>query len=196
MRSRLYLVRKRETGNFESVLAVIISLSIVFLLITAVGALSLFSPGQDTPASSYGSDVSFLESFSPGVYRPMLRLASQMDRKFLTSAHGDTLAKCYRKIQRDLLREYLREASKDFNRLYAIATAKTLLAASDPGDLSMALFEQQMSFILLVWGIEARLLFDDRLPFAVDLKPLIAHMEGLALQTRELAQPQYSYQAL
>ena len=173
----------------------IISLSIVLCLVAAVGLLTRFPPDSVRPASSCGSDVSFLENFSPGVYRPMLRLASQMDRTFLRSAHGNTLAGCYRRIQRDLLREYLREASKDFNRLYAIATAKSIRAASDPGDLSMALFEQQMTFILLAWGIEAGLLFDGLLPFAVDLKPLVGHLEGLAQQTRELARPRYSYHA-
>ena len=171
----------------------IISLAIILCLVATVGLLTRFPPDSDHPAACYGSDVSFLENFSLAAYRPMLRLASQMDRKFLSSAHGKTLAGCYRRIQRDLLREYLREASKDFNRLYAIATAKSVRAASDPGDLSMALFEQQMTFILLVWGIEAGLLFDGMLPFAVDLKPLIGHLEGLAQQTREMTCPRYSY---
>ncbi|HEX4278414.1 MAG TPA: hypothetical protein VHZ74_23830 [Bryobacteraceae bacterium] len=174
----------------------IIGLSIVLLLITAVGLLTRFAPGSDRPVSSYGSDVSFLENFSPTQYRPMLRLASQMDRKFLLSAHGETLAGCYRKIQRDLLREYLRDASRDFSRLYSIATAKCVQATSDPDDLSMGLFEQQMTFIMLVWGIEARLLVDGLVPFSFDLKSIIEQMEGLARETRALARPQYSYQAL
>jgi len=174
----------------------IVSLSIVLLLIAAVALLTCFSPRSADPAASYGSDVSFLDNFSLGVYRPMVRLASQMDRKFLSSAHGNTLAGVYRKIQRNLLREYLRETSKDFNRLHAIATAKSVRATSDPDDLSIALFEQQLTFTLLVWGIEARLVLDDFLPFAVDLEPLIVHLEGLAQQTRELVRPQYSYQAV
>jgi hypothetical protein len=173
----------------------IVSLSIIFLLIAAVALLTCFAPRSDSSSASYGSDVSFLDNFCLSAYRPMVRLASQMDRKFLSSAHGNTLAACYRKIQRNLLREYLHEASKDFNRLHGIATAKSVLATSDPEDLSIALFEGQLTFTLLVWGIEARLLLDDYLPFAVDLKPLIAHMEGLAQQTRQLARPQYSYQA-
>jgi hypothetical protein len=193
--SKRYLVQIHEPGNPWRALPVIIGLSIVVLLITAVTLLTCFSRKPEAAAVFYGSDVSFLDNFSLGAYRPMLRLASQMDKKFLSSAHGDTLATCYRKIQRKLLREYLREASKDFNRLYAIATAKTVRATSDPGDISMALFEQQMTFILLVWGIEARLLLDGLLPFAVDLKPLVAHLEGLVQQTRTLARPQYSYQA-
>jgi hypothetical protein len=173
----------------------ILSLSIIFLLTAAVGLLTYFAPRPDAPAEFYGSDASFLENFSLSTYRPMLRLAAHMDRKFLSSAHGEVLAGCYRKIQRNLLREYLRDASKDFKRMHVIATAKTVHATSDPDELSMALFEQQMTFILLVWGIEARLLLDNLLPFAVDLKPLIVQLETLAGQTRQLVRPQYSYQA-
>jgi len=175
---------------------VILSLVVVLLLVVAVAALTRFAPKPDVVTGSYGSDVSFLESFSLQTYRPMLRLATQMDRRYLTAAHGDSLAGCYRKIQRGLLREYLRDAAKDFNRLYAIANAKSLRAASDPGDLSMALFEQQMTFIMLVWGIEARLLLDRVVPFGVNLSPLINSIEGLAAQTRELARPQFGYQAV
>jgi hypothetical protein len=174
---------------------VILGLLIVLLLVAAVALMARYSPKAEDSHAFYGSDVSFLDNFSLGAYRPMLRLASQMDRKFLTSAHGEILAGCYRKIQRQLLREYLRDASKDFNRLYSIASAKTVKAVSDPGDLSMALFEQQMTFILLVWGIEARLLFDGILPLTVDLKPLVVQLEGLAQQTRELVRPQYGYTA-
>lgn len=173
----------------------IVSLSIICLLTLAVGLLTYFAP-RDGSVDFFGTDSSFLDHFSLAAYRPMLRLATQMDRKFLVAAHGKTLAGCYRKIQRNLLREYLRDASRDFKRLHAIATAKTLHATSDPNDLSMALFEQQMTFIMLIWGIEVRLLMDDVLPFAVDLEPLIGQLEGLARQTRQLARPQYSYSAL
>jgi hypothetical protein len=185
-----------ESGNIGETPPVIVSLTIVLLLVAAVGLLTWFSPKSEDLAACYGSDVSFLEHFSAGAYRPMLRLASQMDRKFLSSTHGDRLAGCYRNVQRDLLREYIREVSNDFRRLYAIATAKSVLALSDPGDLSMALFEQQITFILLVWGIEARLIFDYLCPIAVDLKPLIGHLEGLAQQARELTHPHYGYHAV
>jgi hypothetical protein len=173
---------------------VTISLAILLFLVAAIALLTWFAPEADGSAASYGSDVSFLDNFSLGTYRPMLRLASQMDRKFLKSVHSDRLAECYRKIQRNLLREYLREASRDFNRLYAIATAKAVQAASDPGNLSMALLEQQMSFVMLVWGIEARLFLDSLLPFGIDLASLVGQLAGLAQQTRELARPQYGYQ--
>lgn len=174
----------------------IAGLAIVILLVAAIAALTYYAPKPDVVAGFYGSDASFLENFSLQTYRPMLRLATQMDRRYLTSAHSASLANCYRKIQRGLLREYLRDAAKDFNRMYAIANATALRATSDPGDLSMALFEQQMTFVMLVWGIEARLLLDGVLPFAVDLKPLINSIEGLAQQTREMARPQLGYSAV
>jgi hypothetical protein len=177
-------------------MSMIISLSIILLLTVAVGLLTRFAPRPDASEGSYGTDASFLDNFSMGTYKPMLRLATQMDRKFVHSAHGETLAGCYRKIQCSLLREYLRDASKDFKRLHAIATAKTVHAKSDPEELSTALFEQQMTFIMLVWGIEARLLLDRFLPFGVDLQPIIGQLEGLANQTRQLARPQSSYQPL
>jgi hypothetical protein len=174
----------------------IISLVAVLLMMAVVLVLALLSPKPGAAESSYGSDTSFVENFSLATYRPMLRLASQIDRRFVSAAHSDSLGACYRKIQRGLLREYLRDASKDFNRLYAIATAKAVRATSDSGELSMVLFEQQMSFVLLIWGIEARLLLDGILPFAVDLGALMGHLEGLAQQTRELAQPRFGYQVL
>jgi hypothetical protein len=175
---------------------VIISLTLVVLLIVAVGLLTRFSPQSEGVVATYGSDASFIDNFSLRTYRPMLRLASQIDKEFLVRAHGKDLASCYRKIQRDLLREYLKEASKDFNRMYAIATRQAVQAVSDPGDLSIALLEQQMTFLFSMWGIEIRLLLDDYLPFAVDLQPMVAHLDGLAKLTRALVRPQYSYSAL
>lgn len=170
----------------------IIGLAIVVLLATAVALLTCFAPADGAARLNSTTDASFLENFSISLYRPMLRLAGQMDRNFLTAAHGKVLAECYRGIQRDLLREYLREATKDFNRLHAIATAKTLQAISDPDDLSVALFEQQMSFVLVVWWIEARLLLDRFLPRAMDLEPLVAQLETLAGQTQQLVRPRYA----
>jgi len=169
---------------------VILGLSIVVILTTAIALLTCFAPSDGHRSFSRGTDASFLENFSLGVYQPMLRLAGQMDRKFIQAAHGKVLAECYRGIQRDLLREYLREASKDFNRLHAIAMAKTVQALSDPDDLSMGLFEQQMSFLLVVWWIEARLLLDRFMPFDMDLRPLVAQIDTLAQQTRQLVRPQ------
>jgi hypothetical protein len=172
----------------------ILSLAVVVLLVIGIVALTRFSSSQPATApNSYGSDATFLENFSPETYRPMLRLASKMDRRYLTAAHGAKLATFHRRVQRKLLREYLRDLSRDFNRLYDIATAKAVHAVTDSGNLSMTLVEQQMGFIFLIWSIEARLILDCVFPFSVDLQPLIGYIENLAGQTRDLARPQLSY---
>jgi hypothetical protein len=173
----------------------ILSLVAVLLLVAAIIAMTKFSSSQPAAATrnSYASDASFLDNFSPKTYRPMLRLASQMDRNYLNSAHGTKLAVQHRKIQRQLLREYLRDLSRDFNRLYEIATVKSVQAINDSGNLSVNLVEQQMGFIFLIWTIEARLILDSVLPYSVDLKPVIGYIDALASQTRELARPQLAY---
>jgi len=171
----------------------IISLVAVLLLVVAIVALTRLSSSQPPAQSSCASDASFLENFSMKTYRPMLRLASQMDRRYLKAAHGPKLASHHRKIQRQLLREYLRELSRDFNRLYDIATAKSVSAMNDSGNISVILVEQQMGFIFLIWSIEARLALDCVFPYSVDLKPVISYIESLAIQTRELSRPQLAY---
>lgn len=175
----------------------IFSLGAVLLLIAAAFGLPWLSSrkasGSDRRGPSYGSDAEFLDNFSLSAYQPMLRLASHGDRNYLVSAHGAPLATCYRKIQRRLLREYLTNLSTDFNRLYSIATERAVHAVSDTENLSLALLEQQMSFIFQVWMIEARLLVDRAIPYTPDLKPLVGYVEALAAQTRELATPRLSY---
>jgi hypothetical protein len=175
----------------------IVSLVAVLLLVIAIVGLTKFSSTQPAAAkNSYGSDASFLEDFSLRTYRPMLRLSSQMDRRFLNSAHGPKLADHHRRIQRQLLREYLRNLSRDFNRLYDIATAKSVHALNDTGNMSTSLVEHQMGFIFLIWSIEARLALDSVFPYSVDLKPVVSCIENLAAQTRELSRPQLSYHVL
>ena len=61
--------------------------------------------------------------------------------------------------------------------------------------LLTALLEQQMSFILLIWGIEARLLMDGLAPFTIDLAPVLESLQQFAIQTRNLARPQLAYSA-
>ena len=174
-----------------------VALASVTILVAAAIALTwLSNSAPRAPETCYGADADFLDNFSLRSYRPMIRLAARLDRDFLVQIHGPRLADCYRGIQRQVLREYLKTVSKDYNRLYAIANARSTRAASDTGDLSMALFEQQMSFIFLMWGIEARLLLEPILPGPIDLNPLVRYVENMAQQTRALSRPQLSYRAV
>ena len=174
----------------------IVTLCAVAFLVVLVGVLARATPHAEHAQSNRQSDEFCVEDFAIQGYRPMLRLAAQTDRRYLSAACGDSVAASYRKVQRQLLRQYLREAARDFSRLYSIANAHSVEAVNDPGDLSMAVLEQQMTFILLIWTVETRLLLDGIVPFALDLKPVITSIETLAQQTRERARPQYGYHAV
>ena len=143
----------------------------------------LVHPATEPPADAevpLASDA-WLDSFSLRAYKPMLRLASREDGHHLKSAD----LKRYRRMQRALLREYLRSLSRDFQRLLAIASEKNQRVQNGDGNHSMALFEQQIGFIFHVWSVEARLLLRTLVPHSIDLKPLLANVENLAEDTRE-----------
>src|SRR5207248_7554615 len=100
---------------------VIFTLCAVLLLVAAGFGLPWLSGASSAERKRiYGSDTDFLDQFSLSAYQPMLRLAAKADRDFLVSAHRAPLGRCYRKIQRRFLREYLKNLSEDFNRLYSI----------------------------------------------------------------------------
>lgn len=171
----------------------IVGLVAVVLLVAAALSLTRFSAPKQDAARSYGSDTAFLDQFSVSRYRPLLRLAIRMDRTYLEKVHGKRLAACYRQVQRKLLREYLHDLSKDVNRLYAILNARSANARTDEGNVSLALTEQQTTFALLIWGIEARLFLDAVMPRQLDIQPLVSALESLTAQTHAITRPQLSY---
>jgi hypothetical protein len=121
----------------------------------------------------------WLQSFSLGAYRPMVRLASDSDRLYLETTGSPHVVRNYRRKQRGILREYLKVLARDFQRLLDIA------ATSQP----LAFFESQLSFIFGVLWIEARLVFEALVPHTIDLEPLLESVETLAASAREIASP-------
>jgi hypothetical protein len=130
---------------------------------------------------------SWLESFSPDGYLPMLRLTSPSDARFLSIQRGPKAAARYRHAQRQLLREYLRSLSRDFNRLHNLATGSALRARSDRQNSSLALVEEKMEFIFSMWSVETRILLDEIAPCSINLKPLLAEVDQLTARARETA---------
>lgn len=123
----------------------------------------------------------WLQGFSLGAYRPMLRLGAGCDGAFLLARGGPETLRAYRRRQRSILREYLRALSRDFHRLLSIAAAQD----RQP----MAFYECQMSFIFGLLWIEARLALQTVAPHPIDLAPLLENVETLVASARELARP-------
>jgi hypothetical protein len=166
-----------------------ISLAVLAALISVMALLVHPAAENQTGAKLPTASDAWLESFSLRSYRPMLRLAAGDDERYLKAGRPPGSVKRHRRIQRTLLREYLRSLSEDFHRLHRIAAEKQLRAKRADAGLPMELFEQQIGFIFHMWSIEARLLIHALIPHRIDLQPLLANVEKLAADTREMTRP-------
>ena len=166
-----------------------ISLAALAALISVMALLADPTAENRAGAKLPTASDAWLESFSVRGYRPMLRLAAGDDDRYLKAGRAAGSLKRHRRIQRSLLREYLRSLSQDFHRLHKIAAEKHLLVKRADAGLPMELFEQQIGFIFQMWNIEARLLIHAFIPHRIDLEPLLSNVEKLAADTREMIRP-------
>ena len=128
-----------------------------------------------------------LESFSADSYLPMLRLADSSDSSFLSAHLGPEQAAKYSRLQRRMLRDYLRGLSRDFRRLHSLATESALRERSGNKDSSLALVEEKMEFIFCMWSLELRLLLSGIVPCVVNPRPLLANVEQVEAKARASA---------
>jgi len=128
----------------------------------------------------------WLENFSPHSYLPMLRLANSGDSGYLKTQRGPEAAARYRRLQRRMLREYLRGLSRDFHRLHIIAAESSGRVRIDGENSSLALIEEKLEFIFSVWSIELRLLLDKLSPCTINPQPLLTNVDELTAKAREI----------
>ncbi len=132
----------------------------------------------------------WLDGFSPECYLPMFRLAESLDQKFLIRRSGFAKAAGYRRLQRELLGEYLRGLSRDYERLHMLSAASGEDAESSA---SFVLVDEKMQFILCMWNAEFRLLLSRLVNCRVDLGPLISNITELTVRTRATALRRFEY---
>ena len=101
----------------------------------------------------------WLEQFSPGSYLPMVRLAEGRDTPFLRKFRGVEETARYRRLQRQMLRDYLHSLARDFHRLHG-------LGAEETPNSALIVVEERMAFSLGIWSIELRLLVNEVAPCA------------------------------
>ncbi len=128
----------------------------------------------------------WLENFSPESYLPMLRLANLGDSGYLNAQRGPEAAARYRRLQRRMLREYLRSLSRDFHRLHIIADESSWRGRVDRENSALALVEEKLEFIFSVWSIELRLFLDRFSPCTINPQPLLASVDELTAKAREI----------
>ncbi len=135
----------------------------------------------------------WLEKFSPDSYLPMLRLTEPGDVGFLNANCGPLEAARYKRLQRAMLRDYLRGLSRDFNRLHALASNSHFRGQAENADSALALVEEKLEFIFSLWSVEVRLLLDEVRPCPVNLRPLLTSVSELTDRVREIARRRNEY---
>ncbi len=161
-----------------------------YLAATAIAALIVIIVWRREwrqPEHSSRINEAWLETFSPGAYLPMLRLANSSDAGYLNAKRGPEAAASYRRRQRRMLREYLRGLSRDFHRLHTITDSSAWRARINRENSALALKEEKLNFIFSVWIIELRLFLDKFSPCTVNPQPLLANVDKLTARAREIA---------
>jgi hypothetical protein len=136
------------------------------------------------------ADLGWSSEFSIAKYRPMERLFLEEDYDFLAAQPGFH-PKIYRKLQserRRVFRHYLRCVQRDFDRLLTAAKTMLLAAPDDRPDLARAILKQRLLFSYAMWTVRFRLLLQTLGIGSVDVRRLVAAMEGMRDQLRQLSQ--------
>lgn len=133
----------------------------------------------------------WLESFSVSKYRPMERLLSEQDIRFLRAQPGyrPGMARRLRAERRRIFRAYLKGLARDFGRLHQAARVLVLHAPRDRSDVAAALAWQRLVFLGALAAVHFRLLLHTFGLGPVDVRSLVDVLESTRLQVRELALP-------
>jgi len=165
-------------------------LTITILLLIAAG-LGVFTLVRKLagPATVSECDPEWIAKFSIARYRPMLRLLDEADYEFLASQPGYSkeFIENLRTERRAIFRAYLRSLVRDFHRLHLAARAVLVHATEDRSDLAMTLVRQRVTFTLAIMTVEYRLVLHALGLGTVDVRGLIAAVDGMRANVRNLA---------
>jgi hypothetical protein len=120
-------------------------------------------------------------------YRPMFRLLDESDCGFVASGFpGNSNLRRFRAERRKLFRVYLRNLGDDHARI--VGAIRNLLVDSklDRPDLAKALYQCQLMFALAMVSVEFKLQLHALGIGTVDVRSLVAAVEGLQLQLQDM----------
>jgi hypothetical protein len=120
-------------------------------------------------------------------YRPMFRLLDESDCGFVASGFpGNSNLRRFRAERRSLFRVYLRNLGADHARI--VGAIRDLLVNSnlDRPDLAKALYRCQLMFALAMVSVEFKLQLHALGIGTVDVRSLVAAVEGLQLQVQDM----------
>ena len=130
----------------------------------------------------------WFDDFSASSYRPMSRLLSEEDFRFLSKQAGYTpqMGKRLRKDRRLVFRSYLRNLIKDFNRLYSGAAILMVYSEVDRAELASSLFRIRVNFYYVLFLVQMRLAIHAAGFEMMDITPMLQSLEFLQVRVRSL----------
>jgi hypothetical protein len=134
-------------------------------------------------------DLEWCRQFSPAKYRPMERLFDESDYDFLATQPGfhPRITRRLRAERRKVFRCYLRCLSRDFERLSAAVRVLMLHAPLDRSDAASALMKQRFVFQYAIMMVRCRLVLQTFGIGTVDVRRLVASLEQMRDQLRQLS---------
>jgi len=132
--------------------------------------------------------VDWINDLSIARYRPMERLLSDEDYRFLGSHPGinKNVLRRMRAERRKIFRGYLACLRQDFNLVGAALRMMMMYSTQDRGDLARILYKQQALFALGMLAVEWRLALHAFGLGTVDVRSLVRAMENMRLELRQM----------
>jgi hypothetical protein len=120
-------------------------------------------------------------------YRPMFRLLDESDCEFIAAGFpGTSELRRFRAERRSLFRVYLQNLGADHARIVGAIRELLVHSQLDRPDLAKALYRCQCMFALAMISVEFKLFFHAMGIGTVDVRSLVAAVEGLQLQLQDL----------
>lgn len=165
----------------------ILSLALVLAVVLGLLVRSLVKQNSTDHRSNQWS-ADWFEGFSATAYRPMKRLLADEDFRFLSKQPGYTpeMGRHLRKERRLVFRGYLRNLTKDFNRLYSGATILLVYSEVDRPELASSLLGIRANFYYALFRVHVRLAMHVVGFEMVDVTPMLQPLEFLQVQVRAL----------
>jgi hypothetical protein len=164
-------------------------LGLAAFVCVAVGAVLVFLFRRLIGGSkSLPVSVDWINDLSVARYRPMERLLSEEDYRFLSSQPGFE-KKALRRIRserRRVFRGYLACLSRDFSLVGAALRLMMMYSAQDRPDLAGILYKQQALFAFGMLAVQWRLLLHACGLGTVDVRGLVSAMEFMRLELRQM----------
>jgi hypothetical protein len=164
-------------------------LSVIGLSCLAVGvAIALLLRRLIVGPKTLPVSVDWINDLSAIRYRPMERLLSAEDERFLARQPGCNrkMVRRMRSERRKLFRNYLACLSTDFGRVSAALRLIMTHAAQDRPDLAGILYKQQVLFIIGLLNVQWRLVLHTLGLGTVDVSGLVNAMEFMRLELRQM----------